>query len=159
MSDPQAPSGDETARAQTRSGPLRNCNPRGDLSKAPRCGARTRRGTPCQSPAMPNGRCRMHGGPSTGPRTPEGQERSRKANWKHGRYSRKYLAEEAYYRAWLSYYNTLLKLLREVDELLRIPSAEQNDATRWMVRRLFDALDTLQEPIPPKSLERNAPQG
>ncbi len=97
----------------------------------------------------------MHGGPSTGPRTPKGQERSRKANWKHGRYSRKYLAEEAYYRAWLSYYNTLLKLLREVDELLRIPAAEQNGATRWMVRRLLDALDTLQEPIPPKSLRSN----
>jgi hypothetical protein len=27
-----------------------------------RCGARTRSGSPCQSPAMPNGRCRMHGG-------------------------------------------------------------------------------------------------
>jgi hypothetical protein len=26
----------------------------------------------------------MHGGKSTGPRTPEGLERSRKANWKHG---------------------------------------------------------------------------
>jgi len=32
----------------------------------PRCGARTRRGSPCQSPAMPNGRCRMHGGKSPG---------------------------------------------------------------------------------------------
>ena len=28
--------------------------------------------------------CRMHGGKSTGPRTPDGLERSRKANWKHG---------------------------------------------------------------------------
>ena len=28
----------------------------------PRCRARTRRGTECQSPAMKNGRCRMHGG-------------------------------------------------------------------------------------------------
>jgi hypothetical protein len=36
---------------------------------------------------MANGRCRMHGGPSTGPRTPEGMERSRMASWKHGRYS------------------------------------------------------------------------
>jgi len=33
---------------------------------------------------MKNGRCYVHGGPSTGPRTPEGLERSRKANWKHG---------------------------------------------------------------------------
>jgi len=42
---------------------------------------------PCRAPAMVNGRCRMHGGKSTGPRTPEGLERSRKANWKHGYYS------------------------------------------------------------------------
>ena len=38
---------------------------------------------------MRNGRCRMHGGKSTGPRTPEGLERSRRANWKHGYYSAK----------------------------------------------------------------------
>src|SRR5262245_52541649 len=55
---------------------------------APRCGARSKRtGKPCQGPAMANRRCRMHGGKSTGPRTPEGLERSRKANWKHGGYS------------------------------------------------------------------------
>jgi hypothetical protein len=29
----------------------------------------------------------MHGGTSTGPRTPQGLERCRNANWKHGRYS------------------------------------------------------------------------
>ena len=40
--------------------------------------------------AMKNGRCRMHGGKSTGPRTPKGLARSRKANWKHG-----YFAKEA----------------------------------------------------------------
>lgn len=28
------------------------------------CGAKTRSGSPCQSKAMPNGRCRMHGGSS-----------------------------------------------------------------------------------------------
>jgi hypothetical protein len=70
-----------------RRGWLRNGNPPGDYSKAPRCGAKTRRGTACQGPAMPNGRCRMHGGPSTGPRTPEGRERSRQASLKHGYYS------------------------------------------------------------------------
>jgi hypothetical protein len=47
---------------------------------APRCGARSKRtGKPCRAAAMPNGRCK-----STGPRTPEGLERSRRANWKHG---------------------------------------------------------------------------
>jgi hypothetical protein len=61
---------------------------------APRCGAHSKRtGRPCKAPAMPNGRCRMHGGKSTGPRTPEGLERSRKANWKHGGYSAQAIAD------------------------------------------------------------------
>jgi hypothetical protein len=70
-------------------GPLRNGNPRGDLSKARRCGAKTRRDTLCQCPAMRNRqRCRLHGGKSTGPRTAAGLERSRRARWRHGVYSR-----------------------------------------------------------------------
>ena len=36
---------------------------------------------------MPNGRCRMHGGPSTGPRTAEGWSGRAESNWKHGHYS------------------------------------------------------------------------
>ena len=36
---------------------------------------------------MRNGRCRLHGGLSTGPRTPEGLARSRRARWTHGGYS------------------------------------------------------------------------
>ncbi len=52
------------------------------------CGARNRRGTPCQSPGMANGRCRLHGGLSTGPKTPEGLRRSQMARWKSGDYSR-----------------------------------------------------------------------
>ncbi len=55
---------------------------------ARRCGAKTRHGTPCRTAAMPNGRCRMHGGKSTGPRTPEGLERLRAARTKHGGRSR-----------------------------------------------------------------------
>ena len=59
-----------------------------DMANAvPRCGAKTRAGTPCNGPGMPNGRCRMHGGKSTGPRTADGLERCRRANWKHGRRS------------------------------------------------------------------------
>jgi hypothetical protein len=54
---------------------------------APRCGAKRRDGGFCASPAMKNGCCRMHGGMSTGPRTPEGLERARKARWRHGYYS------------------------------------------------------------------------
>ncbi len=67
-----------------RRGWLRHGNRPGDYAKAPRCGARTRAGGCCRQPAMKNGRCRMHGGLSTGPRTAEGLARSRRARWKHG---------------------------------------------------------------------------
>ena len=41
-----------------------------------RCGARRKRdGQPCQAPALANGRCKFHGGMSTGPKTPEGKAR------------------------------------------------------------------------------------
>ena len=67
---------------------------------APRCGARSKRtGKPCQGAAMPNGRCKLHGGKSTGPRTPEGLERSRRASWKHGHFSREAKAERSRLRA------------------------------------------------------------
>ena len=67
---------------------LKHGNPPGDLSQVATCGARSKRGgQPCRAPAMRNGRCRLHGGLSTGPRTPEGLARSRRARWKHGGYS------------------------------------------------------------------------
>ncbi len=47
----------------------------------PRCGAKTRAGTPCQSPAMKNGRFRMHGGTNPGP--PKGNQNA----LKHGLYA------------------------------------------------------------------------
>ena len=63
-----------------------------------RCGARTRRGSRCQSPAMPNGRCRMHGGMSPG--APRGNRNA----LKHGRYT-----AEA------------IECRREISALLRVP--------------------------------------
>ena len=41
------------------------------------CGARTRSGTPCKIRAIyNNGRCKLHGGLSTGPKTKAGKKRS-----------------------------------------------------------------------------------
>ena len=58
------------------------------------CRARTRSGGLCRNwTVRGRSRCRMHGGKSTGPRTSEGLERSRKARWKHGRYSAKTVAK------------------------------------------------------------------
>lgn len=43
-----------------------------------RCEAYARStGQPCQMKALANGRCRLHGGLSTGPRTPVGREKAR----------------------------------------------------------------------------------
>ena len=71
-----------------RRGCLKNGNPCGDYLKSPRCGARTRAGCACRQPAMANGRCRLHGGLSTGPRTTEGLARCRAARLRHGFSSR-----------------------------------------------------------------------
>ena len=55
--------------------------PRELSSLAPRCGAMTRKGEPCRAAAIPGkGRCRNHGGCSTGPTTEEGRERIRESN-------------------------------------------------------------------------------
>jgi len=52
-------------------------------NEACRCGARTRRSGVCQSPAMANGRCRMHGGKSSG--APCGKKHGR---YKNGHYTK-----------------------------------------------------------------------
>ena len=60
-----------------------------------RCGAKTRRGTECQRPAYKrNGRCGLHGGKSTGARTPEGLKRISETNLKHGRYTKDKLEKQ-----------------------------------------------------------------
>ena len=54
----------------------------------PRCGARCRNGSSCKAPPVwdkrldrpVNGRCRMHGGLSTGPKTEEGRWRIAESN-------------------------------------------------------------------------------
>jgi hypothetical protein len=56
---------------------------------------------------MRNGRCRLHGGLSTGPKTAQGIERIRRAVTKHGLYSK----EAELLR---SHYRTLLRQSREM---------------------------------------------
>jgi hypothetical protein len=88
----------------SRLGTLRNGNPSGNPHLSPRCGAKTRSGAPCRAPAMWSKkagkytRCRMHGGASTGPRTPEGLERCRRTNWKHGERSVERITERRAFR-------------------------------------------------------------
>jgi hypothetical protein len=51
---------------------------RAALALHPKCGAKCKQSEGlCRNPALPNGRCRIHGGKSTGPKP------------KHGQYSKK----------------------------------------------------------------------
>jgi hypothetical protein len=103
--------------------PLRNGNRQGDWNNAPRCGARTRKGTPCRSAAMPNGRCRMHGGMSTGAKTVEGIERIRAARTKHGRYSAASIARRRAAR----------QAIRDIRALLRSAATTEDEMLDAMI--------------------------
>jgi hypothetical protein len=97
----------------------------GNPGNAPRCGAKTKgKGTPCRSPAMPNGRCRMHGGCSTGAKTPEGIERIRAARTKHGRYSAASIAQRRAAR----------QAIREIRALLKAATTTEDEILDAMIR-------------------------
>ena len=68
-----------------------------------RCGARTRSGSRCRSPAMPNGRCRMHGGLSPG--APKGNKNA----LKHGHYTAEAIASR----------REIARMLREARALVK----------------------------------------
>jgi hypothetical protein len=60
-------------------------------------------------------RCRLHGGKSTGPRTPEGAERARLANLRHGRCTEAAQAERAAARA---ADQEVRRIMREMDDVI-----------------------------------------
>lgn len=64
-----------------------------NINNAKKCGAKTRSGKPCKAPAMKNGRCKMHGGKSTGVKTKEGIAKIKKANLKSGFYTKEAIKE------------------------------------------------------------------
>lgn len=69
---------------------MRN-KPHANKNKDNLCGAKTRSGKPCKNKAMPNGRCRMHGGKSTG--APPAKMKKNNNAKKHGLFA-KYLPKE-----------------------------------------------------------------
>lgn len=82
------------------------------------CGAATRKGPPCQRPALANGRCKLHGGKSTGPKEPADQTFNQKAV-KAGLRSKLYSAEE---REWVQVMHMdkdggVLSLMRPIEVL------------------------------------------
>ena len=130
---------------------LQNGNRPGDPSTAPRCGARSRRGTPCQCPALRGKRRgRLHGGLSTGPKTAAGLARLRAAKMKHGRYSAEHRALQrvlhAYQRNGIASARSFpvrearSELLRRAREPL---SREVVNRLREMVKRDLEATEQL----------------
>ena len=74
------------------------------MHRSPRCGAKTRRGTPCLSPAVKGKkRCRMHGG-APGSGAPRGNKNA----LKHGFYTREAIAER----------KLIMQLIRESEQTL-----------------------------------------
>lgn len=79
----------------------RNTEP---MKSSPRCGAKTRRGTECQAPAVTGkARCRMHGG-ANGSGAPKDNQNA----LKHGMYTRESLELQKHVR----------ELMRESKEFL-----------------------------------------
>lgn len=75
------------------------------MRDSPRCGAKTRKGTPCQSPAVAGkARCRMHGG-AKGSGAPKGNQNA----LKHGMYSRESLEWQRHVRDLLRDSKTLIE--------------------------------------------------
>jgi hypothetical protein len=64
------------------------------VNDVPRCGARTRSGATCQCPAMPNGKCRIHGGLSPG--APRG---TANGNYRDGLWTREAVEERKFIRS------------------------------------------------------------
>ena len=74
---------------------------------SPRCGARTRQGSPCKSPAVQGKkRCRMHGG-AEGSGAPKGNQNA----LKHGRYTKEEIQSR---KALREFIQQALKTAREV---------------------------------------------
>ncbi len=77
----------------------------GPMRQSPRCGARTRRGTPCAAPAVHGkARCRMHGG-APGSGAPIGNRNA----LKHGRYTAAAIARR----------KALRGLIRKAEKMLK----------------------------------------
>ena len=92
---------------KSRTNPMqrRNCQPLA-LGRCRKCGAKTRAGMPCLSPAVKfKARCRMHGG-AAGSGAPKGQ---RNGAYAHGRFTADAIAERRKINGWLATARGLLK--------------------------------------------------
>ncbi|MCP3680208.1 MAG: hypothetical protein GY782_08170 [Gammaproteobacteria bacterium] len=78
----------------------------------PCCTAKSKRTKQlCRQPAMKNGKCRLHGGKSTGAKTVDGKKRLAEVNLTHGYYTKEAKAERRYLRQLLTEMSEALSLL------------------------------------------------
>ena len=81
----------------------------GGMRASPRCGAKTRKSTPCQAPAVAGKkRCRMHGG-AAGSGAPKGNTNA----LKHGMFTKEMKAERARFRELIAESKELLGKIEE----------------------------------------------
>lgn len=97
------------------------------LAQAPRCGAKTRSGHPCLSPAVRGRkRCRMHGG------TNKGAPQDNRNAWRHGNRSAEAVAQLKI----LSQSNRNLKLIQKLNDGHRLTEAEHDRLLRLYTESL-----------------------
>jgi hypothetical protein len=97
----------------------------------------------CSKPALRISRtqkCQLHGGHSTGPRTPEGKVRSAQANLKSGDYSQASLDKAAKEKA-------LIRVLEDATHILGITEAPRTRGRKpekhWPVETIDDVLPAI----------------
>ena len=80
-----------------------------------RCNAKTRNGAPCQRfvlKAIKNGRCRLHGGLSTGARTAVGKQRQLAAKLKHGYYTQEAIEQRRHLHKFFQNVRYMIKQIK-----------------------------------------------
>jgi hypothetical protein len=116
------------------------------------CGAKTRAGGVCKAPAMGNGRCRVHGGKSTGPKDQKGNTNA----VKHGFYSDALLPEEKllYERAEVGSLDDEIRLARvKLHRFVRLSGSlelqDMVDGALEVTRKIGMAYDPATEDMAP----------
>lgn len=127
------------------------------------CGAKTRAGGVCKAPAMGNGRCRVHGGKSTGPKDQIGNTNA----VKHGFYSDALLPEERtlYERAEVGSLDDEIRLARvKLHRFVRLSGSpelqDMVDSALEVTRKMgmaFDAETKSVEPYDKREFKIAAP--
>ena len=99
-----------------------------------RCGAKTRRGSPCQKPALiGRNRCQIHGGRAGAPTGP------RNGAFRHGNYCREKLESDRAARGRIRHLAAICRMMERVDKL----TARDPTRAKWMQAVVCDEVNRL----------------